>query len=296
MTSTSALSANKLFDLTGWTALVTGGGTGIGLMCSQALAANGAKVYITGRHIDSLENAAKQHSAPTGNGDAGKLIPMIVDVQSKESIQELYKQISQKEPKLHLLVNNAGIDGPTRSVEKAKDSADALTEELNKDTVQDWQDVYATNVIGAYFMSTTFLPLLHAATAAEYGFSASIVNITSISGITRTTQHHMPYNVSKAAAIQLTAMLAQEFSEPGVKVRVNSIAPGIFPSVMTTDEAGPDQKSHIDASNYREKKGIPAGRPGKDEDMAIALLSLATNQYMTGETVRVDGGYLMKKP
>lgn len=70
----------------------------------------------------------------------------------------------------------------------------------------------------------------------------------------------------------------------------------IFPSVMTTDDAGSDQKSRIDASGYREEKGIPACRPGKEEDMAIALLSLATNQYMTGETVRVDGGYLMKNP
>lgn len=85
--------------------------------------------------------------------------------------------------------NKAGIDGPTRSVEKASESAEKLkNEELQKDTSQDWLDVYSTNVVGHYFMSTTFLPLLSAATKENYGFSGSIVNITSISGITRTCE------------------------------------------------------------------------------------------------------------
>jgi NAD(P)-dependent dehydrogenase (short-subunit alcohol dehydrogenase family) len=70
-------------------------------------------------------------------------------------------------------------------------------------------------------MSTAFLPLLAAATSASPGRSASIINTSSISGITRTSQHHPSYNVSKAATIQLNMMLAQEFSQPGVKVRVN---------------------------------------------------------------------------
>lgn len=93
--------------------------------------------------MDALENAAREHSAPTGKGDGGKMIPMNVDITSKESIQQLYKNISQKDPKLHLLVNNAGIDGPIRDHDKAKNSAEALAEELNKDTVEDWKSVYA---------------------------------------------------------------------------------------------------------------------------------------------------------
>jgi len=72
-----------------------------------------------------------------------------------------------------------------------------------------------------YFMSSAFLPLLAAASKANPGRSAAIVNISSISGITRTTQHHPAYNVSKAATIHLNTLLAQEFSQPGVKVRVN---------------------------------------------------------------------------
>ena len=150
----------------------------------------------------------------------------------------------------------------------------------------------STNVIGPYFMAATFLPLLAAATKNNYGFSGTVVNISSISGITNTTQHHIPYNVSKSAAIQLTYMLAQEYSKAGVKVRVNSIAPGVFPSGMTS-EVDDDQKSKIDADGYRDEKGIRAGRPGRDVDMAQALLALVTNQYINGEILKVDGGYLL---
>ena len=82
-----------------------------------------------------------------------------------------------------------------------------------------------------FFTAVAFLPLLSA--AHREGHTGAVINISSISGITRTTQHHFKYNVSKAATIQLTQLLAQEFRRPGVKVRVNSIAPGIFPSEMT---------------------------------------------------------------
>lgn len=74
---------------------------------------------------------------------------------------------------------------------------------------------------------------------------------------------------------------------------ISSIAPGIFPSEMTTEGSNESNKSHIDAEGYRTKKGIPAGRPGKEEDMGQAILFLASNQYVNGQTVVVDGGYLL---
>lgn len=82
-----------------------------------------------------------------------------------------------------------------------------------------------------FFTSVAFLPLLSAANRPDH--TPCIINVSSISGITKTTQHHYNYNSSKAATIQLNNLLAQEFSQPGVKIRVNSIAPGIFPSQMT---------------------------------------------------------------
>jgi len=294
--STSALQATKLFNLDGKVAVVTGGGTGIGLMISQALAANGAKVYITGRREDALKQAVEAHSPTEGSGS---LIPIPgTDIRNKESIQQLVDQISSKEKQLDILVNNSGISGPTSDVALSEKSADALKDELWKEGFEEWQDVFATNCTGYYFMSVGFLPLLAAATKATPKFSGCIINISSISGILASPQHHFAYNSSKAAIIQLNQMLGKIFSGPGVKVRVNSIAPGIFPSEMTADDSNDQQKSHIEADGdkFRKEKGINAGRPGRDEDMAQAALMLACNQYMVGQTVVVDGGYLMGNP
>jgi NAD(P)-dependent dehydrogenase (short-subunit alcohol dehydrogenase family) len=73
----------------------------------------------------------------------------------------------------------------------------------------------------------------------------------------------------------------------------NSVAPGIFPTEMTTEGSNEENKSHIPVEGYREKKNIPAGRPGKDEDMAQAILMLAVNNYCNGQTISIDGGYLL---
>lgn len=105
-----------------------------------------------------------------------------------------------------------------------------------------------------------------------------------MSGITRTCQHHFNYN-AKATAIHLTSLLAQELRRNAVNVRVNSVAPGYFPSEMTAkEESDESNKSKISTGNdYGEKKGVPAGRPGNDKDMAQAVLMLACNQYAYGQ-------------
>jgi NAD(P)-dependent dehydrogenase (short-subunit alcohol dehydrogenase family) len=82
-------------------------------------------------------------------------------------------------------------------------------------------------------MSSAFAPLLAAAAKSKPAHTAGVINIASISGTTHSSQHHLKYNVSKAATVQLSTLLAQEFRRPGVNVRVNSISPGIFPSEMT---------------------------------------------------------------
>lgn len=296
MSSQDIFKVNNLFNVEGWVCLVSGGGTGIGLMISQALANNGAKVYIAGRRKDVLENTASTHGSSLVH-PSGQLIPVQADITSKESISSLVAEISKKEKHIDLLVNNAGISTKkTLEVEKGEESAEALSKEMFSEEWEDWEQVYRTNVIGYFFMSTAFLPLLSAATKANPGRSASIINISSMSGITRTSQHHVSYNVSKAATIHLNTILAQELSQSAVKVRVNSVAPGIFPSEMTSEGSNEENKSHVDSEGYREKKLIPAGRPGKEEDMAQAILMLAVNNYINGQTVVVDGGYLLGHP
>lgn len=257
-------------------------------MATQALAVNGAKVYIVGRTQEKLENVVKTH----GQGIAGEIIPMVGDITSKSEIARMVKEIESKERCLHILINNAGIAGNTQQTE-AK-SAEEMKKNLFDDessTFDDWCNTYRTNVPQIFFMTTAFLPLLEAATKQNRGYSGTVINISSISGIVQASQHHFGYNSSKAAAIHLTKMLASECAENGIKVRINSIAPGVYPSEMTAGgESDENQKSHIPKDKYEK---VPAKRPGKDQDMGGAILFAACNQYLNGQTVAVDGGYIL---
>lgn len=233
---------SNLFDVKGKVALVTGGGSGIGLMATQALAVNGAKVYIVGRTEEKLERVVEVH----GKDIAGEIIPITADVSKKEDIKRLVGEISSKEKCLCILINNAGI--AMNSQETEAKTAEEMSKNLfddEKETFEMWTDTYRTNVPQIYFMTTAFLPLLQKATEHQYGYSGTVINISSISGIVKTSQHHFAYNASKAAAIHLTHMLASEVANNGLKVRINSIAPGVFPSEMTAGESGEDQKSDI---------------------------------------------------
>ncbi|KAK6850562.1 gluconate 5-dehydrogenase [Apiospora arundinis] len=277
----------KLFDLTGRVAVVTGGGSGIGLMATQALVANGAKVYITGRTDEKLDRVAKQYSQGPDS-----IIPLTCDVGSKEQIAGLVKEIEKRESCLCILINNAGISTPTVSPES--NSAEDMKQNLfhtENATFEDWRESYSTNVASMYFTTAAFLPLLQKSSDKHPGWSGTVINISSISGLVKTAQHHFAYNASKGAAIHLTRMLAFEVANQGLKVRINSIAPGVFPSEMTTGESGSDQKSHIPKDKYADK--VPAARPGKEEDMAQTILFFAVNQYLNGQTLAVDGGYTL---
>ena len=202
-----------------------GGGSGIGLMAVQALAVNGAKVYICGRTVEKLETVAQAYS----EGVSGQIIPLVCDISKKDQIASLCDQIASKEPHLDILINNAGIS--TKRLQTEASSAEEMKKNLfdNGDaTFEDWDDVYRTNVSQCWFMSTAFLPLLQKATESQHGWSGNIINISFISGQVKTTQHHPRYNASKSATIHLTRMLANEIQENGLKIRVNDIAPGKF--------------------------------------------------------------------
>lgn len=287
-TNNDQLQLNNLFNVKDKVALVTGGGSGIGLMAAQALAVNGAKVYITGRSQEKLDRAVESH----GKDAAGQLIPITADISSKDSIKSLYSEFSKKEQHLDILVNNAGI--ATGSTNTEAGSADKLKEALfdnESATFEDWGDIFRTNVSQIFFMTTAFLPLLDAASNKTKGWSSAVLNITSISGMVKTSQHHPNYNASKAAAIHLNRMLANEIQENGLKIRVNSLAPGVFPSEMTTEESDENQKSAIPKEKFEGK--VPAQRPGNDRDMANAVLFAVTNQYLNGQNFAVDGGYTL---
>ncbi|KAJ6146074.1 hypothetical protein N7497_008056 [Penicillium chrysogenum] len=274
--SNQSFKLENLFNLKDRVALVTGGGSGIGLMATQALAVNGAKVYITGRTKEKLDRVAELYSKDI----PGQIIPISADVTSKQSIQKLVDEISAKESKLHILINNAGISSPTQNTDPADPKK--LQEELfnNQSTAQEWEECMRTNVTQLFFTTTAFLPLLNKGTEDEHAWSSTVVNISSISGLVKSAQHHFAYNASKAAAVHLTKMLAHEIASSQLKIRVNNIAPGVFPSEMTAEGSDEKQKSTLP----KEKK---------DEDMGSAVLFTVSNQYLNGQTIVVDGGYLL---
>ncbi|KAK0106996.1 hypothetical protein ONS95_003711 [Cadophora gregata] len=290
MAKTENLRADRLFSTKGHVCVVTGGGTGIGLMATQALAANGARVYITGRRMEALENAAKTHEPSMG----GEIIPVgPCDVTKKEDLENLVAEISKKEKFINVLVCNAGISGP--KAEPESENATELKEALFKgESFQEWSDTFNTNVSGVYFTTVAFLPLLQAGKESHGHLSASVIVISSMSGIMRHAQGHFSYNAAKGATVHLSKLMSYEFKKAGI--RVNSIAPGYFPSEMTTDESDQDQKSGIPDETIKEKGHVPAQRAGSDEEMAQGIIFLAKNKYVNGEIIAIDGGVLLEVP
>ncbi|KAI9815002.1 MAG: hypothetical protein M1827_002845 [Pycnora praestabilis] len=290
MVSTRQLKVEKLFSVEGYVAVVTGGGTGIGLMCTQALAANGAKVYITGRRMEALENAAKTHSPEGG----GAIIPVgPCDVTKKEDLERIVSEVSKNEKYINLLITNAGVSGPKAEPESS--SATELKAKLwNNEDFASWNATFNTNVTAVYFSTVAFLPLLQAGAESHGHRSASVIVISSMSGIMRNSQGHFSYNAAKGATVHLSKLMSSEFEK--AQIRVNSIAPGYFPSEMTTQSSGSDQKSELPDEKVQEKGHVPAARGGSDEEMAQAVLFLTKNMYVNGEVIAVDGGVLNQVP
>ncbi|KAL4870147.1 hypothetical protein BDV12DRAFT_184734 [Aspergillus spectabilis] len=286
--SNDHFSLESLFSVKGKVALITGGGSGIGLMATQALAKNGAKVYITGRTEEKLDKVVELYN----KNILGEIIPIAADVTKKDSIKQLVKEIESREKYLSILINNAGVSSATQTTEHEDpvDLRKSLFEDASSD-MEEWDKTYRTNVVQCFFTTAAFLPLLEKGSNVEKGWSSTVINISSISGIIKASQHHFAYNASKAATIHLTKMLAHEITSSNLKIRVNNIAPGVFPSEMTAGESDEKQKSSIPKEKYEDK--VPARRPGKDEDMASAVLFTAANQYLTGQTIVVDGGYVL---
>lgn len=291
--STQDLKSNKLFDVSHVTALVSGGGTGIGLMMTQALVANGAKVYITSRRDEVLQSTKEQHES-----GAGEIIPLQGDVSDPADVKRLYEEISKREPEgIQLLVNAAGIarDDSTKfssAGEPNWEDAQAISDHFLKSSPESWAETFKTNVGNIFYMSMTFLPLLAKGGSKTPGYSSSVINISSVSGAMKgSSSGQFAYATSKAAATHLSKMLATTFVK--TRVRVNVIAPGVFPSEMTTGSSDEDNKSVIkgEISN-------PAGRPGKDSDMAASVLLLAGpgGVFYNEQILYPDGGSTLVQP
>lgn len=244
-----------MFDLNGKCALVTGASGGIGGAIARMLHAAGAKVALSGTRVDALEALAKDL------GEGAYAVP--ADLSTAAGADELVGAAGEAMGGLDILVNNAGL------------TRDGLAMRM-KD--EDWQQVIDVNLTACFRLSRA---VLRGMMKNRWG---RIVNISSIVGVTGNAGQ-VNYAASKAGMIGMSKSLAQEVASRGVTV--NCVAPGFIVTAMT-DVLADEQKDKLLA-------GIPAGRLGAVEDIAAAVLYLASPEaaYVTGETLHVNGGMAM---
>ncbi|AAW47206.2 hypothetical protein CNN02360 [Cryptococcus deneoformans JEC21] len=277
-----SLKLQDIFDVKGKVVLVTGGGTGLGKAISSGFVQNGAKVYITGRRQQVLEEAAKEIG--------GDIIPIQGDVSTKEGCKAIADALSAKESKLDALINCAGVMRAYKTTIKDHNNPDEVEKLLwEGHDDDDFSYSNAININGPYFMTCALIPLLRKSDLR------SVVIIASIAGLAnQRATGSVSYGVSKAAAIHLGKLLAGRLHP--LKIRVNTICPGIFPSEMTgKNDAGQGLEYDIGEIPTKAAKRSTVGRPGLPEEIVgpVLLLSSKAGGYFDGAMLTVDGGRLM---
>jgi NAD(P)-dependent dehydrogenase (short-subunit alcohol dehydrogenase family) len=238
-------------QLDGRVALVTGSSSGIGAAVARSLAAQGAKVVVNSR---SSVGAGEAVAAEVGG------LYRRADVSDPEAARGLVSGVVSELGRLDVLVNNAGT---TRVI--PHQDLDAATPEI-------WADIYATNVIAPFVLTTASVAHLREAPGG-----GAVVNVGSLAGL-RPTGSSIPYAASKAALHHQTRLLAKVL---GPAVRVNAVAPGLVDTPWTADWA--EARAGIEAVS-------PMRRISTPEDVAPLVLALATSPLVTGEVWVVDGG------
>ncbi|KAL1720454.1 hypothetical protein EV715DRAFT_289418 [Schizophyllum commune] len=287
------VNALSLFDLSDRVALVTGGGTGIGLMIARGLASNGAKVYIGGRREDVLTASAVEYKWQ------GKIIPLPMDATDKGDILTAKKHIARTDGYLDILVNNAGQVGPCSPWMSDDDSVgnhdpEAFGMGLFQEDQGEWEHIFAINAYSPFFVTSAFMGLLAEGAERHGAWTANVINITSMSASIKVAQDHFAYNSAKAANTHLTKMLATELARRKIPVRVNALAPGVFESEMTR-ELLQEKGVHGVAQGMQP---VPMGRVGGVNEMAGTALWMASpaGGYLNGQEILIDGGFTTVNP
>jgi len=244
------------FDFKGEIVVVTGGSRGLGLEIAHAFGKGGAKVVITARREQWLIEAEKILK------DEGIAVDvMICDVADAASVEQMVQQTIEKNSKIDVLVNNAGLTwgAPAESM-----------------PLERWRQVIDANITGTFLMSQAV-----GRSMLEHKKGA-IVNVASIAGLGGGQLNTVGYNASKAAVINLTRALAIEWAARGV--RVNAIAPGLFRTRMSEVLVQRAEAANVPVA--------PLGRIGKPGELAPTVLFLASEgaSYITGQVVAIDGG------
>lgn len=252
---------SELFSVAGKVALVTGGSRGIGEMIARGFVRSGARVYVSSRKADVCKALAAELSRD------GECIALPADLGRMDEVTRLADELRKREPKLHILVNNAGT---------------AWLEPVDTFSEHGWDRVVDLNLKAIFFLTQRLLGSLEAAGTADD--PARVINVGSIDGIEPPALETFSYSASKAGVHQLTAHLARFLGRR--HINVNAIAPGYFPTMMTAA-----------AKSFETEllKHVPVGRPGRADDMAGTALFLASRAgaYLSGSVIRVDGGMIV---
>ena len=240
-------------------AVVTGAGRGIGKAIARAFAAEGAKVVVISRGLDSCQGAADEINTEF----PGSAKAYAVDVADHDAVLELGKQIIDEYGSINILVNNAGV------------TRDGLLMRMKS---EDWDTVLDTNLKGAFNMVKAFQRSLMKAEDPRIINMASVIGLIGNAG-------QANYAASKAGLIGFTKSIARELS--GRKVCCNAIAPGFITTDMT-DELPEALKEGV-------IKNIPLGEFGVTEDISNLVIFLASKEarYITGQVIACDGGMTM---
>jgi NAD(P)-dependent dehydrogenase (short-subunit alcohol dehydrogenase family) len=251
---------NDLFDISGKTALVTGGSRGIGLMIARGFVDAGAKVYVSSRKADVCELVAQEL------GTVGECVAVPADLSREDECRRLATEVSEREGgRLDILVNNAGATWGA-PFDEFDDAA--------------WDRVLDLNVKGVFHLTKFLRPAL--AAAGTHEVPARVVNIGSVDGMHVPSLETYSYSAAKAAVHQLTRVLAKRLAPDNITV--NAIAPGPFESKMMA--------ATLEAWGDSIREQVPLRRIGEPSDMAGAAIFLCSRAgaYVTGAVLPVDGG------
>jgi len=252
---------SDLFDVSGKTALVTGGSRGIGLMIARGLVQAGARVIVSSRKTSDVEAAAQELTA------LGDCHAIPGDISTPEGAAELAQATQERFSSLDILVNNAGA---------------VWGAPLEEFPQIGWEKVLHTNVEGVFNLTIALLPALRA--SANAADPARVINIGSIDGLRVPSTENYSYSASKAAVHMVTRHLAKRLAAE--HITVNAIAPGPFQSrMMAWALDDPESREIIE-------QAVPLGRIGRPDDVAglTLFLSSRAGAYLTGTVIPLDGG------
>ena len=254
------MSVKKLLDLSGKVALITGGSRGLGLQLAEALGEMGAKLALTARKSDELDEA-KDHLGQQGV----EALPLVCDLSKHDTIAAMVERVLAHYGHIDILINNAGATWGAPAEDHPLDA---------------WEKLINLNLTGTFVVTQavgkrSMIP-------RRYGRIINMASIAGIRGNPVDLLETLAYNTTKGGLVNFTRALAAEWGEHGISV--NAIAPGFFPSKMT--------RAALEHIGKRIIERTPLRRLGDDEDLKglACLLASDASRHITGQVIAVDGG------